>query len=51
MEPKVRIELDELETLTEELERPLAPDADEARPSHGSWADGFRASGSKHAIM
>jgi hypothetical protein len=48
---KIRIELDEVEALSRELERDLeaAPEG-EARP-RDTWADAFRASGVKHAMV
>jgi hypothetical protein len=49
MEPKVRIDPDEVEALAEDLERPLEPRDEAGR--EGAWTDGFRASGSKHAFM
>ncbi|HKJ23425.1 MAG TPA: hypothetical protein VKB65_01290 [Myxococcota bacterium] len=52
MDPKIRIEIDDLEALSEDLERALAPaTAEGADRSQGAWTDGFRASGSKHAMM
>jgi hypothetical protein len=49
MEPKVRIDPDDLEALADDLERALEP-RDEAEAT-GAWTDGFRASGTKHALM
>jgi hypothetical protein len=49
MEPKVRIDPDELETLADDLERALEPRDEAERTS--VWTDGFRASGVKHAFM
>lgn len=48
---KIRIESDEVDALSRELERDLDATADAEARSRDTWTDAFRASGMKHAMV
>jgi len=53
MDPKICIDLHDVEALADALERALEPreEGECASAVSGAWTDGFRASGVKHAMV